>query len=329
VSRPARAAIVALALALNAAITAPPAAAEDSPMPATDPTRFDELWDYEDPAGTEVRFRGILPVLEERGDASPALQLRTQIARTLGLQRRFDEAHALLDTVATRLDGAEPVVRVRYLLERGRVLNSSGRAEEAKTPFVEAWDAARACGEDGFAVDAAHMVAIVETPDEAVRWNGLALQLARTSPDPRARKWKGSLLNNLAWTFFDQGDKEQAHALFLEALAFREEAGSQPELDIARWCVARSLRGLGRVEESLAAQRALQAEKEAGGRAEKGFVPEEIGECLLALGRADEARPYFAKAAALLSQDPWLVADDAERLARLARLADPAAPPEP
>ena len=298
-------------------------------MSASDPTRFDELWDFEDAAGTEARFRGILPVLEERGDASRALQLRTQIARTLGLQRRFEDAHALLDSVATQLDGAEPVVRVRYLVERGRVLNSSGRPEEAKAPFVEAWEAARACGEDGLAVDAAHMVAIVETPDEAVRWNGVALDLARTSPDPRAQRWKGSLLNNLAWTFFDQGDREQAHSLFQEALAFREQEGKQPELDVARWCVARSLRALGRVDEALAAQRALQADKEARGQPEDGFIPEEIGECLLALGRPDEARPYFARASALLSQDPWLVEKDAERLARLARMAAPDAPTTP
>lgn len=39
-----------------------------------------------------------------------------------------------------------------------------------------------------------------------------------------------------------------------------------------------------------------------------GFTFEEIGECLLALGRADEARPYFAQACAALSNDAWLAA---------------------
>ena len=38
------------------------------------------------------------------------------------------------------------------------------------------------------------------------------------------------------------------------------------------------------------------------------------------LGRSDEARPHFAAAYRLLSQDPWLSDSQPERLARLERL---------
>ena len=41
---------------------------------------------------------------------------------------------------------------------------------------------------------------------------------------------------------------------------------------------------------------------------------------VLALGRADEARPYFAQAYALLSQDEWLMDNEAARVARLKEL---------
>ncbi len=297
-------------------------AAGGETMPIDDPTRFDELWDFDDPEATEARFRELLPRVE---DGALRLQIGTQIARTYSLRRRFDDAHALLDTLAVQLEAAPPVVRVRWLLERGRTLNSSGRAAEAKPLFVDAWETARACGEDGFAVDAAHMVAIVETPDEAIRWNEIGLDLARVSADPRAQRWKGSLLNNLAWTYHDRGELPRAHALFEEALAFREAEGKQPQLDIARWCVARSLRSLGRVEEALAAQQALAADKRAAGRADDGYVSEELGECLLALGRAEEARPHFARAHELLSADAWLAEREPERLARIARLAGPPA----
>jgi tetratricopeptide (TPR) repeat protein len=278
---------------------------------------FDDLWDYDDPAGTEARFRELRPKLEADGDRSLVLQLDTQIARTLGLQRRFGEAHALLNEVEPQLDDVDRLVRVRWLLERGRAFNSAGKKEPAQRAFVEAWDLGREIGADTFAVDAAHMVAIVEEGDEALRWNELALDYAKSSEDPRAKRWKGSLLNNLGWTYHDRGEHEKALALFEEALEFRKKEGKDNLIDIAQWCVARELRALGRTEEALSRQKELLQRKEKAGRGGDGFVYEELGECLLELGQAKEARPWFRKAYAELSKDPWLPEREPERLARL------------
>ena len=279
-------------------------------------SRFDELWDFGDPAATEARFRELLP--RAKSDRALALQIRTQIARTLGLQKKWSEAHAMLDDVEAELPSAPDVVRVRWLLERGRVLNSSGERERAGPLFREAWRLARAAGEDGFAVDAAHMVAIVEER-EAIEWNERALALARGSPDPRARKWRGSLLNNLGWARHDRGDHEAALALFEEALAAREEQADRRAIRVARWCVARAKRSLGRTAEALAEQEELLRELDADG-ARDGFVNEEIAECLHALGREEDARPFFASAWEELSRDPWLLDTEPGRLARLKEL---------
>ena len=54
------------------------------------------------------------------------------------------------------------------------------------------------------------------------------------------------------------------------------------------------------------------------GRRAEGYTHEEIGECLLLLGRQTEAMPHFALAYQRLSA-PGVV--DAERLARIRRLA--------
>jgi len=278
---------------------------------------IDTRWDFDDPAGTERVFRDWL---EAESDPAARVLLRTQIARTLGLQRRFDEAHALLDELEADLDEAGPLGRVRWLLERGRTLNSSGRKDEARPLFAEAWDVARAIGADFYAVDAAHMIAIVAPPGEAQMFNERALAAARASADPRARDWEGSLCNNLGWTCHAQGDYQTAMRHFEHALAARRRQGKPGPIRIARWCVGRCQRSLGRLNEALAIQQFLLAEHEAAGSSD-GFVHEELGECLLALGRADEARPHLRRAHELLSADPWLAEAEPRRLARLANLA--------
>ena len=50
---------------------------------------------------------------------------------------------------------------------------------------------ARAAGEDGYAVDAAHMLAIVAPPDSAQTRNYRALAVAEQSQQPHAQQWLG------------------------------------------------------------------------------------------------------------------------------------------
>lgn len=286
---------------------------------ADDLPDFDAKWDYEHPDSTEAAFRALLPAARESGNADYLAQLLTQIARTEGLQMRFDDAAKTLDEAESLITDAMKVARVRLLLERGRMFNSSKRREESKPLFREAWDLAREAHADRLAVDAAHMLGIVEPGEASVEWNRAAIDYAEQSSDPKARAWLGSLYNNLGWTYHGQGDYETALDLFKKALAAREAEGKTPNIRIAKWCIARTLRSLDRVEEALAMQEKLHAEFSAEGGAD-GYVQEELGECLLALGRESEAAPHFAAAYQALSEDPWLKRDEPERLERLRAL---------
>ncbi len=109
---------------------------------------------------------------------------------------------------------------------------------------------------------------------------------------------------------------------FETALAARREQGKARETRIAEWCVARSLRALDRPAEALGIQQRLAAEAAASGDPEDGYVSEEVGECLAVLGRDDEARPHFARAASLLGADAWLAEHEPDRIARLRRLSE-------
>src|SRR5262249_33047931 len=113
--------------------------------------RLRPLWDFDDLEATEGRFRAQLEL--ETSDSGRA-EVLTQLARIEGLRGRCEECDALLDA-ADALGGAE----ARALLERGRRERSSGRPGAGLTQFEQAFERARADGDDVIAADAAHMLA--------------------------------------------------------------------------------------------------------------------------------------------------------------------------
>ena len=249
-----------------------------------DDAELDALWDFDDPAGSEQRFRVV--VERARNGNEPILsEALTQLARAQGLQGRFDDADRTLDDAEAALRPDDARGRIRLLLERGRVENSAGREGHGRDAFVGAWKLACATGENALAVDAAHMLGIVEPTDEAWAWNERAMELARSSTDPAARRWVASIANNMAWARHDAGAYDEALELFTLALVERERQDDPGRTRIARWSVARCLRSLGRIEEALAEQESLASELEALGETDE-HVTEEIAECLRALGRS-------------------------------------------
>lgn len=277
---------------------------------------FNQLWNYADPAATEQQFRELLPQAEASGDRAYHAELLTQIARALGLQRKFDDAHRILDMVEPMLEDGMERARIRYELERGRVFNSSGERDAARPHFLRAWELGQQAKEEFYAIDAAHMMGIIEPPDAALAWNEKAIALAGQTQDQRAKGWLGPLTNNTGWTYHDNGDYDRALEYFEKCLHWHRERNTGRGLRIAQWTVARALRSLGRTGEALEQQQALLKEYEESGGSD-GYVYEEIGECLHTLGRTEEARPYFAKAYDLLGTDEWLKANEAPRLERL------------
>ncbi|MDH4115587.1 MAG: hypothetical protein OEU89_08945 [Burkholderiaceae bacterium] len=277
---------------------------------------IDAFWEYSDPAASEARFRAALP----QATPDERLELLTQIARTYSLRRQFDAAHRTLDDVERQLDGAAAAPRARYLLERGRTFNSAGDRPSAIALFEQAWQTADSAGLEGLAVDAAHMLAIVESPQAAEAWSLRGLERARGSNDAKARAMVPALLNNHAWNLHDAGRHEAALQFFREAEVAWRATGQQPQGRIATWSVARALRSLGRYREALELQQRLEQEWSAAGDAD-GYVFEEIAENLEALGRRSEATAYFRRAADELGKDAAFARDEPARWQRITSLA--------
>lgn len=230
----------------------------------TDPA---DLWDFDDPAGTEQRLRAAA----EGADGAERLVLMTQVARALGLQERYAEGHAVLDALSV----GDVEVATRASLERGRLLRSAGQPAEARPHLEAAAATAGASGLEALHVDALHMVALVAPPAEQRRITEEALAHARTATDPAARRWEASLLNNLGMADADADDWAAALAQFESALVARQRLGEPGPTRVARWMVGWALRNLGRTDQARAVQTALKAELEALGEVDP-YVDEEL-----------------------------------------------------
>jgi tetratricopeptide (TPR) repeat protein len=255
----------------------------------------DTLWNFDDPAASEVRFRAALA--GAKGD--DALILRTQIARTLGLRQRFDEAHRELDAIEPQLAGAGVEPRVRAWLERGRTLRSAGKPADAGPLFERAFAAADASKLERLAADALHMLALAAPQlDKRVAWNRRTIDYAQRASDPRARGWQAAALNNIGSDLRDAGRWDESLAAFRDALTAYERLGRADEVRIARWQVANVLRQQGRLDEALAMQLALERDA-AAAKEPDPYVYDELALLYAARGDAQSAAHSRAQAQAL------------------------------
>ena len=281
---------------------------------------FDSLWNYNKPDETEQKFLEIMEKLDVEGDTSALGQLYTQLARTQSLQRKWEEAYAYLDKAKALLDQADKVTEVRYLLELGRTHNSSGNKQKAFGVFEQAWELAKNIQADGYAVDAAHMLAIVaKSSKETLDWNERAIEYAKQSSQADAQKWLGSLYNNVGWTYFAAGDHRIALDMFEKALVERKKQDNTENIRIAKWCIARTQRELGRIGTALETQLNLLAEHQQLGD-EDAYVYEELAHCYSALDKIEETSKFAKLAYDLLSQDQWMIENESDRLQALKEL---------
>jgi tetratricopeptide (TPR) repeat protein len=263
---------------------------------------FTKLWNYNDPAATEKKFRDILPRAEASHDTSYLALLLTQIARTEGLQSEFGKAHATLDRVEKMLTPDLKFARVRYLLERGRVFNSSDHQDKSLPLFHQADELAESIHEMGLAIDAIHMVAIAEPdPKQQVEWN--LKGIAMVESDPRWNGWLRAFFNNIGESYLSLKDYKNAANYFHKLAVFEQEKDGGANIYTIK-DEAKTLRLGGHPEKSLAMMepvfKKLQSEKK-----DDGYIREELAEALFASGKKVEAKPHFLKAYELLSEDDW------------------------
>jgi tetratricopeptide (TPR) repeat protein len=113
---------------------------------------------------------------------------------------------------------------------------------------------------------------------------------------------------------------QKALDLFNKNQKFAESRNNVKDVQIAKWSQAKMYRFLKQTDTAFSIQHSLEKEMSNGTMDEDGYVYEEIAECLLAQGNANEAKPYFKRAYNLLSKDIWLQKDEKARLERMQEL---------
>jgi len=259
------------------------------------------LWDFGKPELSETRFRDALIGASE----DDQIILQTQIARTFGLRKDFEKTREILAEVEPKLDGASSEAKVRYWIELGRSYCSTTHPKETQTDavkelghkaYMNAFESAKAGRLDALAVDALHMMTMVDTaPDAQIEWNYKALAYMDGSSQEDAKKWEGSLRNNLGYALHLAGRYEEAIVEFNLSLAAYQKAGRDKGVRYAKWMVAWTLRAMEKYQEALEMQLALEKEWDEAGDSDS-YVFEELGHLYKALGDESKADFYASRA---------------------------------
>ncbi|MCY7319976.1 MAG: tetratricopeptide repeat protein [Ramlibacter sp.] len=265
---------------------------------------INELWDYAKPEVSEARFQQALV----GASADDSLILQTQIARTFGLRKQFDQARRILAAIEPRIANASPEVRTRYLLELGRTYASpvhpaadvtQETREIARAHYMRAFQTASDAGLDGLAIDALHMMPLVDTdPALQLEWNQKAIASMEKSSQPAAKRWEPVLRNNVGYAKHLAGDYDEALRQFRLSLAAHERAGNVRAIRIAHWMIAWTYRAQQRYTDAIEVQLRLEREWDAAGDPDP-YVFEELEHLYRAIGDREKAGHYRDRHTAL------------------------------
>jgi tetratricopeptide (TPR) repeat protein len=286
---------------------------------------FESLF-HGEPQAIEQRLVALRARASVHPDKALAPRIESQIALAQAMQKQYSTALDTLDAAEKIPGAALPAAKIQLLIERGRVSHQAFNFAAALPAFIAAWEFGRTHNLDPQAVNAAHMAAIAAIdPAEKVRWNENALELAQTSPDPKASAWITVLYNNLAQSLVAAGRYPAAHEAFETC---RQRAATENNSLVergARWGIARALRGLGQTQTAIQIQQQLLAEynqlEESALLPQelinfgRGLVFEELAELLW-----NDSQTFASKALQDLGINEWFRVTEPRRWQRLQQI---------
>ncbi len=290
---------------------------------------FDDVWgSLGNPALVEKKFLELLPEAQKLENKSMYLQMLSQLALAQALMKHIDVAHTTLDAAQAQLNPDYNIARARIFLERGRIFQQAADSVQAKIYFEKSYEISKQYNFEIPMIDAAHMIAIaVDTTESKIAWNHVALDLIMKSNDTQARRWLGSVWNNLGANYLDEKQFEKALHAFEKTLEYRLQENYAPNVRFAKFRIGQILRILGRLEKALMVQQELLLAYEAMAKSgnlditpemftlTRGWIYEEFIELYAAA-----VKGYAKLAYADLSTNEWFAKTEPDRLERLQKI---------
>lgn len=149
---------------------------------------FMVMWDYDNPALTEKKFKALLNLASNSQDKTYLSELLSQIATTYVLRDEHQEAEYYLKQAQLYLADAEPRAEANYLREKARFLLATGQQDKAIDSFYASWQVARESKYDRIAIETALDLRDL-LPAERHSWDLKAQLVAETTKDPKAQQW--------------------------------------------------------------------------------------------------------------------------------------------
>ena len=221
-------------------------------------------WMFDNPAASAERFRNLAA---QATDPIEQALWQTQLARALGLSGDFNAGHELLDDVDET--EATDELLAWSAIERGRLYRSDAKTSLAYGYFEIASKLSMTQGLDALRIDALHMLALCLKGEEQIVMTKKAIAETLASEQSAARKWLGSLYNNLGVAYGDAGEWHLAREAFDTALAAQLEVGDVERIFIAKYMVGWAMRNQGHLESALEHMTALKAELSAAGKSDQ------------------------------------------------------------
>jgi tetratricopeptide (TPR) repeat protein len=288
------------------------------------------LWNPLNAGASEIDLRALLPAAQVAAqkndlDRGYLIEVYLHIARAQTAQNKIAEARLTLAEAEKLLveplpDDLTESIKIKWLIEKGRLYISEKTPSQARAVFEQAYDLANQSGQDHFVVDVAQMMAIIEPQKTQQNWIMKAIEIAEKSQQSSAKRTLGSLYASLGWKQFDLHQYEKSEETFRKSLRHFQDHGTEREIFIAKWSIGRTLRAMNKTESALVIQKELLSELGLGGsqgRSHDGRLYEEVAECLQTLERSAEAQLYFELAYKEFSNDEWVTDNQPVKLKRM------------
>ena len=281
-----------------------------------------DLWDFADPQASEKIF--LKKMKEHSKSAFEVWELQTQVARALGLQKKFIEAFHVLDSIQAGLEYApvcesKDLVGIRYNLERGRILLITEKMEDAIRYFRFAYKLAMKINADDLSIDAIKMLLNLTSTDERIELGLKGISIATKRGNENLYPSIGELATGVGQAYLENKEYQKAIEQFMHARDIFSKLIDAENARTSRLSICIAQRGLGNYKEALLELR-MQEEWLKKSDNLDGIIFEEIAENLLAL-RHNSSSVYFCKALECFQAEGLISNMEPNRISRIRELS--------